>query len=284
LWSDLINGAKPVVVYVIEVATEGLDMEDAKAKTVAAQQVLPLIHDVFDPVEREHYRQLLARRLRIDERVLLKVSPSSARRRRDGQPSGGSKGQSGAVKTDTSTAGLAAAMRDKQIGDLRRVYFLRQCLGYPQLIGRVDRHLAMNQQAVVGEFDFPRPEDRAIWSILKHRSDQWPIADEEDLWDSLADEVLEGRMEAISSSPLEAESELNRLSYKLVLYVLDWRSEQIKNLIDDVRQLLEENKDQETPDVLEFYNQQLKELPPQLLSINKARGAMTAIGRRQQVS
>ena len=44
-----------------------------KAKSAVAQQVLPLIKDIADPVEREHYRQQLARALHVDERTLRMV-------------------------------------------------------------------------------------------------------------------------------------------------------------------------------------------------------------------
>ena len=55
----------------------GLNPDDAKAKSAAAQQVLPLINDVEDTLEREHYRQMLARKLGVDERVLRQITPSA---------------------------------------------------------------------------------------------------------------------------------------------------------------------------------------------------------------
>jgi DNA primase len=71
------------VAYVIDVATESLNLADPKAKTAVVQQVLPLIEDVVDPIEREHYRQLLARRLKLDERILHQVSiPAQQKRER----------------------------------------------------------------------------------------------------------------------------------------------------------------------------------------------------------
>ena len=71
--SQLLAQANPIVDYVIMVATSDLDMKDAKAKSAVAKQVLPLISDIADPVEREHYRQLLARSLQVDERTLRQM-------------------------------------------------------------------------------------------------------------------------------------------------------------------------------------------------------------------
>ena len=48
----------------------GRDLEDAKVKSEIAGQVLPLIEDLPNPVERDTYRQRLARFLKVDERAL----------------------------------------------------------------------------------------------------------------------------------------------------------------------------------------------------------------------
>ena len=44
--------------------------DDPKVKSEIAAQVLPLIEDVSNPIERDTYRQRLARLLRVDERRL----------------------------------------------------------------------------------------------------------------------------------------------------------------------------------------------------------------------
>lgn len=72
-WTALLATARPVVQYVIDMATADLDENDAKAKTAVAQQVIPLIKDIGEPVERNHYWQLLADKLKVDERALRRV-------------------------------------------------------------------------------------------------------------------------------------------------------------------------------------------------------------------
>ncbi|MEA4811274.1 MAG: DNA primase [Anaerolineaceae bacterium] len=82
-WKRIMNEAQPVVVHVMHSLMAGKDINDAKVKRSIAEQVLPLIADVPNPVERESYRQTLARELRIDERSLtLKIANSPASRRR----------------------------------------------------------------------------------------------------------------------------------------------------------------------------------------------------------
>jgi DNA primase len=59
------------------------DVDDPKTKEQIANQVLPLIEDVKGSVEREAYRQQLARLLKVDERALVRgASGGKARPRR----------------------------------------------------------------------------------------------------------------------------------------------------------------------------------------------------------
>ena len=70
-WKSLIENAQPIVVHVMEKLAAGRDLEDAKVKSEIAGQVLPLIEDLPNPVERDTYRQRLARFLKVDERSLV---------------------------------------------------------------------------------------------------------------------------------------------------------------------------------------------------------------------
>jgi DNA primase len=70
-WQTILESAKPIVVHVMETLARDQNTDDAKVKSAIAAQVLPLIEDVPSPVERDAYRQRLARLLKIDERSLL---------------------------------------------------------------------------------------------------------------------------------------------------------------------------------------------------------------------
>jgi DNA primase len=84
-WSKILADAQPIVVHVMETLASGRDLDDAKVKGEIAAQVLPLIEDVPDSVEREAYRQRLSRLLRVDERSLLGARPAAIRPKRRGQ-------------------------------------------------------------------------------------------------------------------------------------------------------------------------------------------------------
>ncbi len=78
-WKRIIAEAKPIVSHVMQTLAQGQDLNDAKVKRELAAQVMPLIEDIADSVERESYRQELARMLRIDERALRSAATSPSR-------------------------------------------------------------------------------------------------------------------------------------------------------------------------------------------------------------
>jgi hypothetical protein len=162
----------------------------------------------------------------------------------------------------------------------RRADFLRQCMSYPRIIQTIDDKLTENDQAPLSEEDFTRPDDRALWRHMPRAGDGWAVAEPADLWDSFEEEFLRARFETLLSLPATPETELDRLPDRLVLSVLDWRLEKVKELIANVEQLFLETQAQDDPDLIEMYRQQLRDLPMQRRSIDRAREAMSAVGRR----
>ncbi|MFW5942602.1 MAG: DNA primase [Chloroflexota bacterium] len=283
-WPQLLAKAKPVVAYVIDVVTEGLDLNDAKAKADAVRQVMPLIGDVADPVERDHYRQRLSRVLRVDERALQQValaSSMSAQSRSRGRPPArpapppAEKEGNGLNRADTAVSGgkLATTMRESD--------YLRQCLRRPQLMRLVDQRLRAQDQAIVREDDFAAAEDKALLRHLRQELGQRPVATVEELCDSL-DEVLLSRAEDLLSETSEKdEIEPERLADSLARLVLDLRLERIRRLLSEVQQLFHEAKEHGGSEQLEVFKEQLQTLPLAVHRIDRAKWAMSAMSRRQ---
>ena len=86
-WDTIVIRAKPIVIHVMETLAAGRDLDDPKIKTEIAGQVVPLIQDVANPIERDAYRQRLARLLRVDERALLQSQPTPPRKQFGQRPS-----------------------------------------------------------------------------------------------------------------------------------------------------------------------------------------------------
>jgi DNA primase len=154
-WEEVLNGALTIVDYVLAVLTTDRDLEDAKAKAEIARQMLPLIEDVADPVEREAYRQNLARRLRLDERVLQGLQPTRGRSRR------------GARQAETSTEGLARAASIKPSTSPLETFCVGVLLTNPELLYRIDRQLQSLGEGRLSSDDFTSTERQVIFEAVR---------------------------------------------------------------------------------------------------------------------
>lgn len=277
-WARLIEQAKPLVAYVIDVATGGLDLNDPKAKSDAALQLLPVISDVADPVQREHYRQHLARVLKVDERVLAQVSARSLRRERapgparpavgppETPPDAPPSGPAGVL-----AGGLVAAMRGRAVNASgRRDNLLRECLRYPHIIGRVNQRLQEQKLAPISEEDFTAPEDRALWRHLLRLAPRWSVVTSEELWDSLDDEILRERVQSLLAHPATAESQIDSLPDSVIPSILDWRFERARSLQLEVQHLYREAEVNGDRDMMALYAQQLTDVTTQTRLFGKA--------------
>lgn len=283
-WPELIESARPVVAYVIDTIIEGLDLDDAKAKADAVRKIMPLIGDLADPVERDHYRQMLSRRLRVDERALQQVALAShmsrsggRRRRRESWPS-----QEAAAGGDNGAAATSMAISGGRLAtDMREADYLRQCLRQPRLMRQVDERLRGQEQPIVGEEDFTLPEDKALLNHLRQQVRQRPVVTVDELCDSLDDVLLSRANALLEDEPQSDDTEPGRLADSLAQMILDLRLERIRRLLADVQQFFNEAQEQGGDGRLQMYKEQIRTLSLAVQRINKARWSMSAVSRRQ---
>jgi DNA primase len=280
-WPSLIDSAKPVVTYVIDIVTGNLDKTDPKAKTAAVKQVMPLINDVADAPEREHYLQLLARRLGIDLRALHTMPTTRTRPRSPSASSGSDESTRDHSARDPQAVGFAAALTGQVFAtDVRESNFLGYCWKKPLIIDKVNRKLLGCDQAPIAAEDFTRSDDRALWNFLRSHSSRWSVVTVNDLWDSLEDEVLRQRAGILLELPELLDSGIDRFTERLVLSILDWRLQKVRGLINEVEALFREAEAEDREELMTLYGKQLRELMKRFFAINRARATISAVGRR----
>ncbi len=79
LWQKLIDQAKPLVDFYFTVVTRDMDLSSARGKGAAVAELAPLIAELEDEIEREHYVQQLARLTQLDERTIAGRVQAAAR-------------------------------------------------------------------------------------------------------------------------------------------------------------------------------------------------------------
>lgn len=157
-WERIVSEARPIVLHVMETLAKDQDLEDPKVKSEIARQVLPLISDVRDPVEREAYRQRLARFLKVDERVFLDaVAIGSGRkpsRQRSFRPA------------EQSEKPVREEVPIQATSDLLEAHCLSVLLRRPDLVYLVDRALLENGLSRLSVDDFQSADHQILLQLI----------------------------------------------------------------------------------------------------------------------
>ncbi len=69
-WRQVIASAKPIVDYYLALVSREEDLTTARGKANAVERMAPIIREIANPVERQHYVQALARLVQSDERLV----------------------------------------------------------------------------------------------------------------------------------------------------------------------------------------------------------------------
>lgn len=75
-WPRIISQAVPFMDFVITMVTKDVDLTDAKAKSAAVREALPLLRQLPDAITENHYARLLARKLDLPETAIAEAKRS----------------------------------------------------------------------------------------------------------------------------------------------------------------------------------------------------------------
>ena len=257
-WGRLIENAKPIVIHVMETLAAGRNLDDPKTKSEIAAQVLPLIEDVPNEIERDTYRQRLARLLRVDERTLAGVGrptsgrPTSPRYR----PTRGSRQTPQTAPEPPGSSAARAVQTASRISPLSPARALEAyCLGIllrrPDLLYKVDRALQKVGLSRLSPFDF---QEASYQSLIKV------------ILESLSQDFAEPLHVVLGSVPLslmEVVDDLlartekldpndNRVLEELLRVILEMRRRGVSQNIDHLRYLMQDAQEKGDMIVADF--------------------------------
>ena len=89
LWRESIRTAQPIVEFLIDYYATAYDVRTPEGKRHAVAALVPLLREIRDPVIRDSYLQVLARRTGVEERVLLEAIRAPEAPTRPGWAGGG---------------------------------------------------------------------------------------------------------------------------------------------------------------------------------------------------
>ncbi|HEX9029237.1 MAG TPA: DNA primase [Anaerolineales bacterium] len=230
-WERIIAEARPIVLHVMETLAAGRDLEDPKVKSDIAAQVLPLVEEVPNPVERDTYRQRLARLLRVDESALLGGGSRSApaRRRPVRRPA------EAPQPSQLSTAATSSYTLE--------AHCLGVLLRRPELLYKVDRAL---QEAGLGRLspdDFVHVDHQAILRLFQESVDQDMAEPLSFVFNSLSLPMME-LAEGLLERTAKLDPSDDRVLEDLLRALVELRKRNLRQNIDYVRYLMEEAQQQ----------------------------------------
>ena len=226
-WKRLIAAAKPVVEHVLDMLLAEKDVNDLKVKNQVAQQMLPLIADLPNAVERDSYRQMLARRLRVDERTFSNAAPARPSLRRRSRPS-----QSGTAPEERSQlVGRPGQRIEKQV---LGVLFRR-----PELCYQLDRRLQQAALAALAPEDFEYTDHQLFFRLIYQSLEQVEVDQH-----AYTAEHMPEALQALASELLAQTEKLDplqeRVLEELFRSVVKMRQLAVEQNINQLRFIMEE--------------------------------------------
>jgi DNA primase len=155
-WQNLVETAQPVVAHVMDTLAKNQALDDPKVKSAIASQVLPLIDDLPNSIERDVYLQRLSRMLEINEQALLSYRPERKKRT--------------VFRTRTKLTPVkdqTLRTRGQRAGELYEAHCVGILLREPDLIYKVDRELGKEGLARFDEKDFQNTDFQILIRLLK---------------------------------------------------------------------------------------------------------------------
>jgi DNA primase len=268
-WERIVTGALPLVIHVMEALAQDQNLEDPKVKSRIASQVLPLIEDVPSSVERDTYRQRLARLLRVNESALVGQSAGKLIRR-------GRLGERGRVKSDAGTApGASLAAPLTSSTQTLEAHCLGVLMRRPDLVFRVDRVMQHYRLPRLRQDDFGRSEHQAIFELVQESLNQDIAEPLHMVLSGLSFPMLEKADELLSRTekldPVE-----ERVLEDLLRALLNLRILNVQESVEHYQFLLDEAQQQGNPDLLREYLRIVQQLSQMRQRLDQALGRFTS--------
>ena len=264
-WAALMEHAKPIVEHVLDTLLVGKNVGDAKVKGEIAAQMLPLIEDLPNPIERDSYRQMLARRLKVDERSLIGAKPTAGPTHRKRSTPEAAPEQKTPKATPPSTAPSRKVENE----------FLSLLLHRPDLLPRLDRRLQESSLGALTQADFEYTDHQLILRLVQQSLEQDEAEQAHYVETHLDESLRESYTELLAHrAPKGATPNLSvgrddRLLDELTRQILQIRQHSISESINQLRFILEEAQQAGDPSTT-ANQQQLLQLSRMLHHLHEA--------------
>ena len=231
-WALLIEKAKPIVTYVMETLAAGQNIIDPKVKNQVAAQVLPLIEDLPNALERDTYRQQLARMLRVDESALTGSQAQASSVKRSRGPQSGQAAQKQPAEKPKTAVTVSSNQRVE-------AYIIAVLYKKPELLYRLDRSLEEHKLLKLGIQDFEYTDHQMMFGLIRDALEQDKTEQHEFVVESVP-ASLESLLQELDSQTEKSERMEGKLLEELLRGVIKLRRVAAGENLNQLRYLQEE--------------------------------------------
>ncbi|HEU0292458.1 MAG TPA: DNA primase [Anaerolineales bacterium] len=261
-WARLVEDAKPIVTHVMETLAAGQNLNDPKVKNQIAAQVLPLIEDLPNPLERDTYRQALSRLLRVDEHALMGTQ-AQGRRVSGRRPRGIPKDQA----REAAQAPVAVSSVQLVEGYVIGVLFRK-----PELLYRLDRSLQELGLAPLDGHDFEYTDHKLLFGYIREAVEQ-DKAEQHDFVVEALPESLQGLSRELLAQTANRETLDEKLLEELLRAIIKLRRTVAGENLNQLR-FLQEEVQQDGDSRASFYQDVVLQHTRLLRDLDQARRRM----------
>jgi DNA primase len=274
-WQKILETAVPVIDFYFQAVTANLNLNSAKGKSVAVQELIPVLRDIGNTVEQEHYVQKLARLIHVDERTLMAELKRNTKTRSTPRRQPESVSSPPAPKNDP---GLPKINTVAEVG--LEEYCLSLILAYPSTLAVANDMLEQQEIAGLVVNDFKRGENKEIFKSLQ----LWTVSEAPDieLLKEMVDEVLGNRLNTLVSLwPHQVPAPAEKVSRDLCKTILKLK---LRNIIEQIKELdflqreAIENRD---PKAIRQYTELVEMWRQQRKKLEQSSDALTLVGKRR---
>ena len=264
LWKTLVSNAKPIVEYVFESLIANKNVNDPKEKSAIVSEILPLIEEVQDTIERDTYRQMVARRLRIDEHTMMSIRSATPAKRRTWRETNSRKNR------QVQENALIVNTTNKQFELLCLNILLRN----PELLPKVDRTLQQANLSGISPDDFMDTQIQILLRLLKSSFEQDESDQAHYVLSRLDETTRDVYEEVMMVKPVEGTAD--RLISEIVRVVIQIRQLRLREYMTMITMQMD---DPESENDLSLLGKRLKKISTELLSLDRARKSLIEIRR-----
>jgi DNA primase len=235
----------------------GQDLNDAKIKNQIAAQVLPLIEDLPNAMERDTYRQALSRMLKVDERSLTATQVQGPVVRR--------KPRETARNPKVETTTVVAVNPRRKIES----YCLGMLYRKPELLYRLDRKLQEFGLSPLAVEDFEYTDHQLLFGVVSQAVRQDEKEHQIFIMGELPEEV-EGLSRELLAQTETLDTLDDKLLEELLSRFLDLRRAHAMINVNQLR-FLQEDEQQQGGANLKVYQEQTIQFTRLLHSLDQAK-------------